>query len=221
MASVDGLATAIDSAPVTVARPLPLGLDASLPQPGVARAAKAVSKECPQGAPDSLSRPDHTVLHQHCDFFDRFSYPSAPTWLPDPFMRIYLKNVHRCKHGSDSEVYDTEGRFVPQRFEELFSKYDRGNKGGLSWDDLQARARGLTGARRAMILGNMNIMDPVGWIAERLEWWTLYLLAADDAGVISKEAIRANYDGSLWFKVAAEVEAKAAARAAANKAKWQ
>lgn len=27
------------------------------------------------------------------------------------------------------QVYDTEGRFVPQKFEEVFSKYDRENKG--------------------------------------------------------------------------------------------
>jgi len=33
-------------------------------------------------------------------------------------------------------------------------------------------------------------MDPNGWIAERLEWWTLWLLCADDSGMISKEKIR-------------------------------
>jgi Caleosin related protein len=33
-----------------------------------------------------------------------------------------LLRAHRDKHGSDSETYDTEGRMVPQKLEEFFSK---------------------------------------------------------------------------------------------------
>jgi hypothetical protein len=40
-------------------------------------------------------------------------------------------------------VYDTEGRFVPEKFEEIFSKYDRGAKGGLDWADINAMIRGV------------------------------------------------------------------------------
>ncbi len=34
-------------------------------------------------------------------------------WFPDPFFSVKINNIHKCKHGSDSESYDTEGRFVP------------------------------------------------------------------------------------------------------------
>lgn len=126
-----------------------------------------------------------------------FSYPSCNTWLPDPFFRIFTKHVHRCKHGSDSEVYDTEGRFVPQKFEELFSKHDKGHKDGLT---LQECWR-LTEANR-------NIIDPTGWTAEKLEWGVTYYLLANDQKLLPKESIRGCYDGSIFFQKAAELERK-------------
>eukprot|EP00878_Enallax_costatus_P000393 GHUV01000479.1.p1 GENE.GHUV01000479.1~~GHUV01000479.1.p1 ORF type:complete len:246 (+),score=62.41 GHUV01000479.1:254-991(+) len=239
----ESIVSTIRSVPITEQRHAPIGLDKVIPQPGIPRANKAISAENLNGSAAHLAREDYTVMMQHCDFFDRdndgvlwpwdtyigfrrlgfgrilsliavpfihgsFSYPTSPSIFPDPFFRIYLKNIHRGKHGSDSEVYDTEGRFVPEKFEELFSKYDGKNKGGLDWNDIQN-----------MILANMNIVDPVGWTAERLEWWTLYLLAADDNGIISKEKIRANYDGSLWYLIADELERKKQVKLRVEKAK--
>jgi len=86
------------------------------------------------------------------------SYATGPSYLPDPFFRIWIANVHKDKHGSDSMSYDNEGRFVPQNFENLFSKYDRNNKGGLDLFDL---ARALKGQRMAF--------DFFGWSAAFLE----------------------------------------------------
>lgn len=85
------------------------------------------------------------------------SLVSSPGWLPDPFLRVFTRNIHRGKHGSDQEVYDHEGRFIPQvcvvgscgfgvvlihsrgttqtlqRFEDIFSKWDHEGKGAFAF----------------------------------------------------------------------------------------
>ena len=45
-----------------------------------------------------------------------FSWPSQGSWLPDPLFSLNTANMHRTKHGSDTESYDTEGRFNPVSF---------------------------------------------------------------------------------------------------------
>lgn len=222
----------VKEVPVTARHPPPADLEKYIPNPGMPRANKAISKENPNGSPNSV--PVATPLQQHVMFWDfdgdgviypwdtysgfrklgfgylisglapfvihgTFSYPSSHSWIPNPLFPIFIDRMHRTKHGSDSEVYDTEGRFVPQKFEEIFSKYDRENKGGISWRDIQE-----------MVYTNSNVNDPVGWIAERLEWWTLYLLCKDERGIITKEKVRACYDGTLWEQIASEVAAKKA-----------
>ncbi|GAA5863417.1 hypothetical protein JCM8547_006975 [Rhodosporidiobolus lusitaniae] len=120
-----------------------------------------------------------------------FSYFSAPGFLPDPFFRIFLKNGHRTKHGSDTGVYDPEGRFIPAKFEEIFTKFDKDNKGGLTfWEGLQ------------MIHANRQAADPIGWCAELFEWGSTWQLIWPKDGVCDKESIRTVFDGSLFFVVA-------------------
>lgn len=80
-----------------------------------------------------------------------FSYPTCNSWLPDPFFRLFLKNVHKDKHGSDTGTYDTEGRFVPQKFEDIFAKYADGRDYLTIWDVSE------------VLKGQRCIADPIGW----------------------------------------------------------
>lgn len=80
-----------------------------------------------------------------------FSYPTSAGWLPDPFFRINLVRVDRTKHGSDTGTYDSEGRFVPQKFEEIFLKYAPG-RDYLTFYDVAN-----------MIRGQRCVSDPIGW----------------------------------------------------------
>lgn len=206
-------------------------LDEVIKNPGAPRANLTVDAEHPHGSYTPPS--DMTVLQQHFAFFDpdadgviwpadtynsfralgfnqllsfvailvihgTFAYWSGDSWLPHPGFPIKLKNAHKTKHGSDSETYDTEGRFVPEKFEEVWSKYDKQKKGALTLKEIQH-----------MIKGNANIMDPVGWTAEWLEWNVSYYLAAKDTPrgkVLTKDDARGIIDGTLFFKMAREIK---------------
>lgn len=86
-----------------------------------------------------------------------FSYPTVPGHLPDPLFRIYLKNIHKDKHGSDSGTYDSEGRFVPQKFEDMFSKY-ADDRDYVTLKDVWN-----------LLKGQRVLFDPFGWVAVILE----------------------------------------------------
>jgi hypothetical protein len=139
------------------------------------------------------------------------SYLTLPTIFPDPLFRIYLARIHKDKHGSDSGSYDTEGRFRPQNYEEIFAKYDRGNKGGLTTGDIWR-----------MLRGQRLAVDPFGWTASFLECeyslklfmcagknfadkvvsfytgYALYLLCWPEDSIMRKEDIRRSFDGSIF-----------------------
>jgi peroxygenase len=80
-----------------------------------------------------------------------FSYPTSSSWLPDPLFRINLSNMDRTKHGGDTGTYDNEGRYVPQKFEDIFAKYADG-RDYLTFTDTVN-----------MLRGQRNVNDIIGW----------------------------------------------------------
>ncbi|OLN97370.1 putative peroxygenase 3-like protein 1 [Colletotrichum chlorophyti] len=208
--------------------------DQRLPHAGTSRANIAATYDHPDGTTEDDWAKKHrhqTVLQQHCDFFDtdhdgiiypldtfrgfyrlgfgiilsivsvfvihgNFSYPTVPGFLPDPFFRVYLKNIHKDKHGSDSNTYDTEGRFNPQKFEDMFTKYAGGRDYMTIWDVTR------------LWKGQRLIADPIGWGGAFFEWIATYIMLWPADGRMRKEDIRAIYDGSIFYKIAARREKK-------------
>ncbi|XP_004965154.1 probable peroxygenase 4 [Setaria italica] len=110
---------------------------------------------------------------------------------------IYVKNIHKGKHGSDSGVYDANGRWVPEKFEEIFKKHAHTKPDALTGKELQE-----------MLQANREPKDFKGWLGGLTEWKVLYSLCKDKDGFLHKDTVRAVYDGSLFERLEQERKAK-------------
>ncbi|KAJ8459970.1 hypothetical protein OPV22_032896 [Ensete ventricosum] len=127
-------------------------------------------------------------------FINGFLSPkTSPGKIPSPLLPIYVKNIHKGKHGSDSGVYDSEGRFVASKFEGIFQKHAKTNPNALTSKELME-----------MLRANREPKDYSGRLAGWTEWKVLYMLCKDKEGLLQKETVRAVYDGSLFVKMEEE-----------------
>ncbi|XP_058728467.1 probable peroxygenase 5 [Vicia villosa] len=124
------------------------------------------------------------------------SQTTRPGKFPSLLFPIEVKNIKLGKHGSDTGAYDSEGRFVESKFEEIFIKHAHTHPNALTHDELDE-----------LIKANREPKDFKGRIGSFFEWKILYKLAKDKNGLLPKETIRGVYDGSL-FEVLKKEHAK-------------
>ncbi|KAI4340707.1 hypothetical protein MLD38_025517 [Melastoma candidum] len=121
------------------------------------------------------------------------SHKTRPGKCPSLLFPIEVKNIQRSKHGSDSGVYDAEGRFVPGKFEEIFKRHAKSHGDALTWEELDT-----------MLKSNRQPRGYGGWFLSWTEWKILYMLCKDGNGLVQKETIRGVYDGSLFERMQEE-----------------
>ncbi|MBK9087745.1 MAG: hypothetical protein IPL90_01305 [Holophagales bacterium] len=181
-----------------------------------------------RSAPISGSR---TALQKHVDFFDtdhdgritlfetyqglrRLGLGAArsavfggvinaalgPSTSRAPSLTVNATHISAGRHGSDTGVYDEEGHFVKRSFDRLFTRYDGDEDGALGREDL---ARLFEGSRT----------DLLGHLGSMAEFGLLLSLAGEDRNgrkVLSRQRLLEFYDGSLFYKLADEVESRRA-----------
>ena len=167
-----------------------------------------------------------TSLQRHCAFFDRdcdgiislsdtfsglralgfnpfisfgatifihlaMSYQTSPSWIPSPYLPIYLDRINRSQHGSSTKAYDFVGNIVSYpAIQNVFFQFDPKRQGGLNYWQLLW-----------MIWSLRDSFDPFGWALSTFWWTFLYFLAVNDKGILTYEAMMAQYDGSLFYAI--------------------
>uniref|UniRef100_A0A0A9BVF3 Caleosin n=1 Tax=Arundo donax TaxID=35708 RepID=A0A0A9BVF3_ARUDO len=106
---------------------------------------------------------------------------------------IYIENIYKGIHGSDSGSYDAEGRFVPEKFDEIFAKHAKTVPDALTSDEIDA-----------LLVANRVPGDYKGWVGATSEWKILYSLGKDKDGLLRKDVVRGAYDGSLFHQLVQE-----------------
>ena len=106
--------------------------------------------------------------------------------------------IHQGKHSSDTDIYDVNGVFNQDKFNELFSKYDTDQDHALSEDELQG-------------FFSRNFEDSTGSLASKAEFGLLLEIAGQDqviadkqTRVLTRDTLSRFYDGTLLFDIAGE-----------------
>ena len=108
---------------------------------------------------------------------------------------IDTARIQFARHGSDTGVYDSRGRFSSARFQALFDRHDADGDGALD-------ARELEG----MFVRNRT--DLMGLLGSRAEFGLLLEVAGEKRKgrlVLTRERLEHFYNGSLFYKLAEEV----------------
>ncbi len=111
---------------------------------------------------------------------------------------INLAKIHHAKHGSDTGIFDAQGDFVPEKFNQLFERFDTDKDQSLSQGEITKMHEALK-------------TDKVGDFASKGEFSLLMDLAGEPrevdgqpSKVLTRDTLQSFYDGTLFYKLVGE-----------------
>ncbi len=117
----------------------------------------------------------------------------ASFWEP---LTVYTDKIANGKHGSDTDIFDTQGKFSQAKFDELFAKYDLDGDNALSESEFKN-------------FRERNYEDQASSFASKAEFDLLMELAGEkgtntEEMVLTRDRLGQFYDGTLFYKIAGE-----------------
>ncbi|KAG1053839.1 hypothetical protein G6F43_004107 [Rhizopus delemar] len=109
-------------------------------------------------------------------------------WTPDPFCRFLVSNLIKTRTLT-SYAYDKNGVFMPKNFENLFNKHAK------SGEHITIMEFVWMTREQEMLRFNLK-----AWAISLIELCTLYFFIGHH-GCLSKEGVRAAYDGTLFYRL--------------------
>lgn len=109
------------------------------------------------------------------------------------FLTIRTDGIHHGKHEGDTGVYDKDGNFVQQKFDEMWTRHDKDGDDALNKQEIED-----------MMVVNGNGRASTG---SKLEFRLLLKLAGEDTPdgrVLTRSRMESFYDGSLFYALAGE-----------------
>ena len=137
------------------------------------------------------------------------SWMTQEGWVPDPYFSILIANIHRCLYGSDTGLYDVEGRVDMHNVMALFGDPNDPGLPTLSADIVAHPALLEIRKNKAMKASydfwdiwnltelNKKIFDFYGYLISKLMWFYLWILADYR---VTKSDILSQLDGAYFQK---------------------
>lgn len=114
------------------------------------------------------------------------------TYIPDPFLRVYQRNLVWAKHTASTHVFDKDGYFDEAAFEKIWAYSGSPEKESLT---LQEAIKMIKSYRHGLSDGSGLIKGP-------FEWNLLFWVVAPADGRVTKAEVRSVYDGSIFTEIA-------------------